>query len=149
MPFSRRKLIKAVATLSPCLTLLPHSLFAAWPKQAFDALTIEPLLMTLYGDSQKMLSDKIEMKLDKRIENGANASITVSTTLSDVESISLLVRENTPPLAASFYFDPAGLPYVSTRLKLAQSGEVVAVVQTAHGIYFQQQSITVIEGSCI
>lgn len=149
MPFSRRKLIKAVVTLSPYLMLLPHSLLAAWPKQAFDARKIEPALSALYGDNQQIASDQIEMKLDKRIESGDSASVTVSTTLSDVESISLLVRENTPPLAASFYFDPLAIPYVSTRLKLAQSGEVIAVVKTAHGLYFQQQSITVIEGSCI
>ncbi len=149
MPLSRRKLIKAVVTLSPYLALFPHSLFAAWPKQAFDARTVEPALLVLYGDNQQLPSDEIEMKLDKRIESGDSASVTISTTLSDVESISLLVRENSPPLAASFYFNPQGIPYVATRLKLAQNSEVIAVVKTAHGLYFQQQSITVIEGSCI
>ncbi|MCF6217961.1 MAG: thiosulfate oxidation carrier protein SoxY [Gammaproteobacteria bacterium] len=148
MSFSRRQFIKRIAALLP-LAVLPHNLFAAWPKQAFAARTIGEALVALYGDEIRQPSDKINMKLDKRVESGESIPVIISTTLSDVQSISLFVAENRPPLAATFYFDPLGMPYVATRLKLSRGSAVTAVIKTSHGLYSQQKEIKIIEGGCI
>ncbi len=148
MSLSRRQLIKRMVALLP-LAVLPHNLFAAWPKQAFAARTIDEAVMALYGDETPQPSDKVNIKLDKRVESGDSIPVTIHTTLSDVQSISLFVAENRPPLAATFYFDPLGLPYIATRLKLSRSSAVTAVIKTNHGLYSQQKEIKIIEGGCI
>ncbi len=148
MSFSRRQFIKRLVALLP-LAALPHNLLAAWPKQAFSARTLEEALAALYGDETPQPSDKIDMKLDKRVESGESIPVTIRTSLNDVQSISLFVAENSPPLAATFYFDSLGIPYIATRLKLAKSGAVTAVIKTNHGLYSQQKEIKIIEGECI
>ena len=147
MPLSRRTFIKGL--LGFYTALLPQSLMAIWPKQAFIATEVDQALQTLYGDSTLQPSDEIDLKLNKRVENGDNIAVSVSTTLKSVESITLLVKENSPPLVASFNFDNESIPYLSTRLKLSQSSEVMAVIRTPQGLFSHQQKIKVLSGSCV
>lgn len=147
MPLSRRTFIRGL--LGVCSALLPQALMAVWPKPAFMATDIKQALQSLYGDSTLQTSDEISLKLNKRVESGDSVAISVSTTLSEVESITLLVNKNTPPLVASFNFNHDSLPYLSTRLKLNQSCDVIAVIKTPQGLFSHQQKIKVLSGSCV
>jgi sulfur-oxidizing protein SoxY len=74
--------------------------------------------------------------------------VTVSTTLENVESISIVVDLNPRPLVASFELMFRALPEVSSRIKMAQTSRVVAVVKTESGIYSASKDVKVTLGGC-
>ncbi len=147
--FDRRKLIKSLIAISSTLVLLPQTIWAAWPKQAFQAEQLDNALFELYGEQLPELSKQIKIKLNKRVESGDSVAVNIATSLDEVESISLFVSKNTPPLTANFNFSNQAIPYIATRIKLSQNCEVIAVVKTKTGLFRQQKSIKVLSGSCI
>src|SRR6202163_3488151 len=89
-----------------------------YPEDAFKAKGDADAIKSLYGMTAEP-SDKVKLDAPEIAENGAVVPISVSTTLTDVTSISFLVAENPNALAASYRIPPGTLPNVSNRLKMA------------------------------
>ncbi|NIQ97796.1 MAG: thiosulfate oxidation carrier protein SoxY, partial [Desulfuromonadales bacterium] len=51
-------------------------------------------------------------------ENGAVVPISVETSLTGVQSVSILVAKNPRPLAVSFEIPPGTLPNIACRIKM-------------------------------
>ena len=66
-------------------------------------------------------SDKVKLDAPEIAENGAVVPISVSSTLPDVTSISILVAENPNALAASYRIPAGTMPSVANRLKMAKT----------------------------
>jgi len=144
----RRLLLKGGALLA-VLAALPRALLAAaWPREAFSATEAAGALQALLGTDQSTPSDQIDLKLPEIAENGAVVPVTVSTSLPGVESISIVVAKNPRPLAASFEIPPGTLPEVASRIKMAQTSEVTAVIKTAGGIFSAAKVVKVTIGGC-
>lgn len=122
-------------------------LAAAWPKNAFAAKDIDGALTQLYGSSQVSPSKAIKIKAPLQAENGAVVPVAISTTLPNVKSISLLVKGNMQPLAASVSF-PKAVGYFSGRIKMAETSDVHAVVQSDGKLYGATVNIKVTVGGC-
>ena len=94
----------------------------------------------------------IDLGLDVRAplvaEDGTIVPITVATTLPDVKSISVIVVNNPRPLAISFELGSATLPESACRIKMAETSQVIAVVDTAGGIFSTSASVKVTLGGC-
>lgn len=118
------------------------------PVAAFRADSVAATLAELYPGQQIMDSDDVRVAAADLAENGAVVPIKVTTTLAQVRSISLIASANPVPLVATFVCGPRTDGFVATRIKLAESCDVVAVVETAHGCYRAQKSIEVTIGGC-
>lgn len=93
-------------------------------------------------------SDKITLKIPKIAENGAVVPISVSTTLANVESIAILVPKNPIPLSAKFKLTSDLEPFVSTRIKMAATSEVIVLVETSDAVYRASEHVSVTIGGC-
>lgn len=148
MQESRRMLLKAGAALA-MLTAIPKAVLAAvWPESAFAKTGASDAMSELLGTDQATPSDQIKLKLPEIAENGAVVPVTISTTLENVESISIVVPKNPRPLAASFEILPGTLPNVSSRIKMGETSDVMAVVKTDSGIYSAARQVKVTIGGC-
>ena len=123
-------------------------LFAARPSEAFRAETIDETLRSLYGEADILTSDKIRIAAADLAENGTVVPLKVEAKLSDVRTISIIAVENPIPLVGKFVFGEATAGFVATRIKLAKSGDVIAVVETANGLYQTRKTIEVTIGGC-
>ena len=101
--------LKAGAALAMLATLPRAVLAAAWPEKAFGSTAADDAMTGLFGTTDTTVSDQISLSAPEIAENGAVVPIEISTTLADVESISIVVPNNPRPLAASFEV-PAGTP---------------------------------------
>ena len=128
--------------------LTPTRVLASWPKGAFNAKTIDEALKSLYGNSSAAESGDIEIKAPQIAENGAVVPITVKTSMSGVESISIIVEKNGRPMGAEFKLSPRTRPMVSTRLKVAKSSKVIAVVKQGGKLYIASREVKVTIGGC-
>ena len=93
-------------------------------------------------------SDQINFKVPDIAENGAVVPVSVSTTLDNVKSISLVVDANPNPLSATFRFMPGAVPDISTRIKMGKSSDIRALVETDSGLYMVQKNVKVTIGGC-
>src|SRR3954454_2991227 len=89
-----------------------------YPEDAFKQKSDADAIKSLYGKTAEP-SDKVKLDAPEIAENGAVVPISVSSSLADVSSISILVTENPNALAASYKIPAGTMPSVSNRLKMA------------------------------
>ena len=154
MSYGRRialkKLVSLFVTGSACLSgrLVPLRAFAAWPKAAFDAKTPKDLTDTLFKNMPVEKSDAITLLAPDLAENGGVVPITVSTTLKDVETITILAEENPRTLTSTYKLGKRVAAGVSVRVKLAKTQNVTAIVVSQGKAYSATRRITVSVGGC-
>ena len=128
--------------------LTPKAVLAAWPKAAFEAKEANAALEAALGSSAATESGDIKMKAPDIAENGAVVPITVTSNIDGSESISIVVKENGTPLAASFNLGPDTAAFVSTRIKMAKTSDVTAVVKAGGKLYSASKNVKVTIGGC-
>ena len=146
--FLKGSLASGVVTAAVGAGLLtPQAVLAAWPKAAFEAKKVDDALSNLLGGSATENSDAIVIKAPDIAENGAVVPVTVSTDMA-AESISIIADENPSPLAAAFNLAANAEGYVSTRIKMGKTGNVVAVVKSGGKLYSSTKGVKVTIGGC-
>jgi sulfur-oxidizing protein SoxY len=148
MQLGRRLILKGGLAIA-ALAALPRALLAAvWPEKAFFQTDAQQAMIELFGTDQTTPSDQIALKLPQIAENGAVVPVTITTTLENVESISIVVVDNPRPLAATFELPAGTLPEVSSRIKMGQTSDVIAIVKTDTGIFSKSEQVKVTIGGC-
>ena len=149
----RRHLLKGAASLGTLgialgAGLVPETALAEWPASAFGAHDQKEAIKLAEG------SDAIEMghvtiSAPDIAENGAVVPVTVESDLPNVVKISLFAEKNPFPLNSEFELSDGVLPYVSTRIRLAETQHVMGVAKTADGkLYGGKALIKVTIGGC-
>src|SRR4249920_2625787 len=105
-----------------------------YPEEAFKQKSDADVIKSLYGKTAEA-SDKIKLDAPEIAENGAVVPVSVSSSLADVTSISILVVENPNALAASYKIPAGTMPNVANRLKMAKTSNVIAVVEAGGKLY--------------
>ena len=133
------------------LIAVSRTLIAAtdWPHTVFKSDNSLEVIRTLSHSASTVQSEEIHIKVPEIAENGAVVPITVSTTLSDVATISILVDNNPTPLTSTFMLAPDAMARVSTRVKMANTSDVIALVTTRQGQHYTaSKNIKVTIGGC-
>ena len=128
--------------------LTPRRVWAAWNKTAFEAKNIEAALKALEGAGAMEASKAIVVRAPDIAENGAVVPVTVSSDLKGVQSISVFVAKNPTPLTANFALQGGVEPFVSYRIKMAKTSDVVAVVKANGKLYSAKKEVKVTIGGC-
>lgn len=117
-------------------------------KAAFEATAPDAVLKALFGDKAVSESAEVSLKVPDIAENGAVVPVTIATTLAGAKSISIVVEANPNPLSASFTLLEGANPEISTRIKMGESSDVVAAVETDAGIFIARKNVKVTIGGC-
>ena len=128
--------------------LTPKAALAAWPKDAFEAKETNAALQASLGSSSTTESSDIKLKAPDIAENGAVVPITVTSNIASTESISIIVTENGTPLAATFNLCASTKGFVSTRIKMGKTSDVIAVVKAGGKLYSTSKNVKVTIGGC-
>ena len=148
MQYTRRMIIKGGVALLALATLPRTLLAAAWPQKTFSSTQSSDALKALLGTDVTTPSDKINLKVPEIAENGAVVPVSIQTTLENVESISIVVKNNPRPMVASFEIPPGTLPKIASRIKMGETSDVMAVIKTSNGIYSTASEVKVTIGGC-
>ena len=130
------------------LLLLPLRVLAARPDPAFESASTDDALTELYGTSATTESDRIRIKAPDIAENGSVVPITVKYDVANAESVSIIAEHNPAPLAASFELSESSGGLVSTRIKMAKTSPVHAVVKAGGELYRASKEVKVTIGGC-
>jgi sulfur-oxidizing protein SoxY len=153
MAMKRRNFLKgtlAGSAVAVGASMFPHALFAEWPQAAFEAKDFGAAMQALLGSTEAAESADITVKAPDIAENGSVVPVEVSSTIANIESISIIVEKNPVPLIASFKFpDPTiAEGYVSTRIKMGATSNVIAVVQAGGKLFKAAKEVKVTIGGC-
>jgi sulfur-oxidizing protein SoxY len=118
-----------------------------WPEEAFKQKAEADAIKALYGKTAEA-SDKVKLDAPEIAENGAVVPISVTTTLTDVTSISFLVADNPSALAASYVIPAGTMPSVANRIKMAKTSKVTAIVEAGGKLYSATKEVKVTVGGC-
>ena len=150
---NRRTLLKrtlafgTVGVAASAGLLTPGQVLAAYPKGAFEAKDSAGALSAAVGSGDFTHSDDIKIKAPDIAENGSVVPVTISSGMSGVESITILAESNNTPMVASFNLNGSEA-YVSTRIKMGKTGNVVAVLKSGGKLYGNKKEVKVTIGGC-
>lgn len=150
----RRLLLKASlaagsAGLAASIGLLtPRAVLAAWNTTAFESESIEEALKAGLGSDAMTDSSEVMIEAPDAPENGAVVPVEVTTTLSGVQSIAILMDKNARPLCGVFHPGKRMKPKVAIRIKVAKSGDIIAVVKSGDGLHTARKAVKVTIGGC-
>jgi sulfur-oxidizing protein SoxY len=146
MNLLRRKFVKTATFVGAAVSvagggvLIPQRVLAAYPTSAFKARDVSGALTGSLGSDQHTTSDAIKLKAPDIAENGAVVPITVS--------ISIIAEANPGPLTSTYTLSSASEPFVSTRIRLAKTGNVLAVLKADGKLYSATKEVKVTIGGC-
>lgn len=148
VPARRRMLLAILGSALAAPLAWAARLLAPRPSEAFQAENANQTLRALYGDANIQASDKIRITAANLAENGAVVPIKIEVGINAVRAVSIIAVENPIPLVGQFILGKTTTGFIATRIKLAQSGDVIAVVETADGLYQARKTIEVTIGGC-
>lgn len=151
LPIRRRLFLKKTALLAIAgLTSLftTKSGNAVWQINHFASGSFNDSLTKLFDDQSIIDSNLIEISLPKIAEDGTVVPITISSDLENIGRIYLLIEKNPTPLAAEFELSPAVSVYITTRIKMAESCNVVVIARHGSQLLRRQQWVNVMQGGC-
>jgi sulfur-oxidizing protein SoxY len=116
-------------------------------RPAFESRTLDDVYKALGVSGVKESAD-IAFKAPDIAENGAVVPLEIESKLPNTRSISILVEKNPHVLSASFSIPDGTEPFVATRVKVAESSNVHAVVVTDAGAFYTKKLVKVTLGGC-
>ena len=130
------------------LALIPMRAFAAaWNSSAFQATQMQEALAGL-GVNRLNASSLIRVVAPDKAENGAVVQIEITSNIPNTESISILVDKNPTSLIAYFKFSQGADPFVVTRIKMAETSDVQAVIKADNQYFVGKKRVEVLENGC-
>lgn len=146
----RRTLLQAslaTGVIASTGLLIPGRVMAAYPKAAFESKEVPGAVAGVMGSSDYTDSGDIKIKVPPLAENSAVVPVTVTSSIADTETISLIVAKNPTPMAAIFNLHGSE-PFVGVRVKMLESSEVIAVVKAGGSLYASRKEVKVTAGGC-
>ena len=154
-PATRRLILKGAGSVALAglgvIWFRPAKAVAAandkYPEDAFQQKDEGEAIKLLYGKTAEP-SDKVKLDAPEIAENGAVVPIAVTTTLTEVTSVSFLVSENPNVLASYYKIPPGTMPNVANRLKMAKTTNVTAIVEAGGKLFSATKEVKVTVGGC-
>ena len=118
-----------------------------WNKPAFEATELTKASNGL-GIVKEIVSNDIELIAPDRAENGAIVQVQVTSNIPDTEAITILVEHNPTPLIANFTFANGAIPFVVTRIKMADNSAIKVVVKAGNQYLTTSKDVEVLSNGC-
>jgi sulfur-oxidizing protein SoxY len=115
-------------------------------KSVFGAGSLAEVLRML--DARPLPSDDISLRVPDFVENGAVVPVEIESRLSGVQDIYIISESNPFPLVARFSVPDGTEAFVSTRIKVASSCSIHALVQSNGQFFSAVKATTVTVGGC-
>ncbi len=137
-----------IAALVACGCLRPETASAQdWNSAAFESRALDEVIRDL-GGSDLTESGGVSISAPEIAENGAVVPVEIASTLPRTEVIAIAVEKNPRILAATFSIPEGTVPEVQTRVKMAETSRVFALVRAGGKFHYAVKEIKVTAGGC-
>jgi len=144
----RRNFLQLLLGCMAVMLLAPvNALAAIWNKLAFGATTVDDAAKGLDIASETPSAD-IQIVAPDYAENGAVVQIEVRSNIPNTEAIAILVDKNPTSLLANFIFSNGAEPFVVTRIKMAETSNVLVIAKVGNQYFKASKNIEVSLNGC-
>jgi sulfur-oxidizing protein SoxY len=151
----RRKVLKSgggatlLGMFASTALLKPGSARAqSWNKAAFEGHNLPETMKALGSGDPAPSKDIVFFQTPEIAENGAVVPVGITSNIPKTESIAILIEKNPNMLAAVFDLPGGTEPTVSTRVKMAQTSNIYALVKADGKYYVASKEVKVTLGGC-
>ena len=118
-----------------------------WNSSAFEGKKLDEVIRSLGGAGAQESAD-IAMIAPEIAENGAVVPIQIVSSLQATQAIAIAIEKNPRLLAACFEIPKGTLPDIQTRVKMAETCKVYALVKADGSFYYASKEIKITAGGC-
>lgn len=129
-------------TLAALLLALPFRAKAAAPDKLALAIATET------SGAVPVESAEVLLEAPDVAEDGALVPVSLESRLPGCDRLWIFVEKNPVPLAACFDFAEDADPFVSLRIKMNESCELVALARAEGGYFSARKKVRVVVGGC-
>lgn len=152
MNHQRRTVLKGVgsaAVVGVAVTagLLKPTLAFAGDRAAFDAKGMDAAMKALKAAGAADSKD-ITVKAPDIAENGAVVPVEITSRIAGTDSIAILAEKNATPMVGEYNLSNGAQGFISTRIKLANTSNVRAVVKAGGKLFTAAKEVKVTIGGC-
>ena len=149
---NRREVVKATGVFAVMASVGLLGATEAFAQQqgrnkAFEAKTLDETVKALGGAALTQSAD-ISITAPDIAENGAVVPVAVTSKIPNTQNIYILVEKNLNSLSAGFGIPTGTEANVATRVKMAQTSNVHAVVKADNKFYVATKEVKVTLGGC-
>jgi sulfur-oxidizing protein SoxY len=145
---ARRQFLVRFCAFGAALLILPIKAWAnVWNKPAFESATLPDAIKNLNIKAETP-STLIEIIAPDKAENGAVVQIEIHSHIANTDSIMIFSEKNPTPLVAQYTFSNGALPYVVTRIKMAETCDLKAVIKANNQYFTASKRVEVLENGC-
>ena len=137
----------AVAVAVAAGLLKPTLALAGAPRSAFEAKNVGDALKGMNATDSADSKD-ITIKAPDIAENGLVVPVEVTSGIAGTTAIAIIAEKNVQPLLADFDLMGGAQGFVSTRIKMAQTSLIRAVVTAGGKTYTAAKEVKVTIGGC-
>ncbi|MFP4160384.1 MAG: thiosulfate oxidation carrier protein SoxY [Ectothiorhodospira sp.] len=127
--------------------LLTPSTVLAEAREDFKEGSMDEILNRAMG-SDRHEEGHVRVDAPDIAENGAVVPVTVESDPDGVTEIAILAAANDTPLTSRYELGEGTHPSISSRIKMGESSDIVAVVKNGDGLYSGSKEVKVTIGGC-
>lgn len=128
--------------------LMPlRAIAAVWNSAAFNATDIQVAEGGL-SITDEIPSDAIDITAPSRAENGAIVQVAVHSRIPNTEAIAIFVEKNPTALIANTMFSHGAQANMVTRIKMAETSDIKAIVKVGNRYFTTSKKVQVLENGC-
>ena len=148
MQQNRREFLKLLSLMAAAGLLPAGSAWAEdWNKAAFESKKMDDVVKALGGAAPQQ-SDQVLLIGPEIAENGAVVPLELESKLPNTESMAVLIEKNPNMLGGIFTIPSGTLPWVQTRVKMAETCNVYLLAKAGGKHYYAVKEIKVTLGGC-
>ena len=140
------------------LTLLGFGFFPAgalavgnkksWQQSWFEnGKTVKETFVAL-GVNEPIVDQRVVIQAPDTAENGAYVGIGIESSIPNVDAVAVLVEKNPGVLAGYFEIKKSEKLKLGTKIKMAETSDLVAVVKARDKYFMNTRNIKVVLGGC-
>ena len=152
---SKRKFVKSTSGLVLYTKLVSIGFFfpsdiraSGWKEQWFSTVDLSETLKVM-GVKDISNDKKVTISAPDTAENGAYVGVAVDAEIENSDMVAILVEKNPNMLSGFFEFNSKVLPYIATKIKMAESSNIFTLVKTTGDKYYMAKKfVSVTLGGC-
>ena len=153
----RRELLhRALAAALSGGVLLPHDVFGRelyafekdWNGRIYAAKRVDYLIRAMGDEERYQPSNQVRIEAPQLVEDGALVPVSMESRIPGTDYLALFCEANPYPVCVGFHVLPGTLPALSTRIKVAQYSQVMALARTPNGWFYAETFVDVTIGGC-
>ncbi len=120
----------------------------SWQQSWFEnGKTVKETFAAL-GVGEPILDQRVEIQAPDTAENGAYVGVGVESSIPNIDAVAFLVEKNPGVLAGYFEIKKSEKLKLGTKIKMAETSDLVAVVKAGDKYFMNTRNIKVVLGGC-